>query len=273
MASTEPRRSPREPSPELLARCHANALEDYRAFAEAAVRADIEEEPGSLFVNLDSRDSIENVAFFTETPDPVRALDRAEAFFRRNPRPWSVILHPGAQPAMRLPLAARGFRDEGKFPGMLLDPIPEEAVAPPDGLRIVPVETLEQLEDLQRAAAEAYGVPYEAPEKGWLSARGLTSYVGYFDGTPVVHGILVAAHGIAGVAYVGTAPKGRHRGFARALVSRIVSDGRAKGCDAAYLWATPMGYGVYAGLGFRTILNYEIWSAPGSPLPPAIRGR
>ncbi|HYA70042.1 MAG TPA: GNAT family N-acetyltransferase [Thermoplasmata archaeon] len=260
-------------SPDLLARCHRNAIEDYRAFALCATGAMVEEHEGSLFVNLGGGDSMENVAFITEArTDPPGALDLAERFFERNPHPWSVILHPNVQKAMRPVLAARRFFDEGKFPGMVLHPLPERPLEPPGGLRIVRVETLDQLVDLQHAASRSFGGPYEAPEASWLEAKGLTWYVGYENRTPVVHGILVVTHGIAGVAYVGTAPEGRRRGFARALVSRIVSDGRGQGCDAAYLWATPMGSHVYPSLGFRTILEYEIWSVPGSPLPKAIRG-
>ena len=83
---------------------------------------------------------------------------------------------------------------------------------------------------------------------------------------------MIVAYGLAGVAYIGTVPEARRRGFAQALVGRILSDGRGQGCEAAYLWATPMGYGVYARMGFERILDYEIWSSPGNPLPPSIRG-
>lgn len=259
--------------PELVARCHAAALEDYRLFARNTDGGAIEEEPGSLFANLASADTMENVAFFLEQPpDPARAFDRADAFFRRDSRPWCALLFPEAQRAMRPVLAKRGFLNEGTFPGMLLRLPTSDALPAPDGLRIKRADSLNDLEEIQRAASRSYGVPYEPPDPRWLRAPGLSLYVGYLSESPVVHGALIETNHVAGVAFVGTVPESRRRGFARALVGRIVADGASKGCDVAYLWATPMGSGVYASMGFERILDYEIWSVPGAPLPPAIRG-
>jgi GNAT superfamily N-acetyltransferase len=258
--------------PQLIARCHAAALEDYRLFARYTDGGAIEEDPGSLFVNLDSVDTMENVAFFLDPPsDPVEAFNRAEAFFHRHGRPWCALLFPEAQRAMRPVLAKQGFLDEGKFPGMLRRGPPSATPPAPEGLRIKRADSLNHLEDIQRAASRSYGIPYEPPDPRWLRAPGLSLYVGYLGRRPVVHGALIAAYKVAGVAFVGTVPEGRHRGFARALVGRILSDGASEGCDVAYLWSTPMGFGVYASMGFERILDYEIWSSPGAPLPPAIR--
>ena len=258
---------------ELLSRCHANALEDYRAFARVTAGAAVEEEPGSVFVDLAGGDSLENVAFFTEAPtDPTEALGRAIRFFRRRKRPWSVLLVPKTKRAMRPALAARGFLNEGRFPGMILRPLPERGRKVPDGFVVRRAETLADLEDIQRAASHSYGVPYERPDPDWLRSPAISLYAGYSENEPVAHGALIVAYGIAGIAYVGTVPEGRRRGFASALVDRILVEGHRRGCDAAYLWATPMGFAVYERLGFERVLDYEIWSAPGAPLPPAIRG-
>jgi len=172
---------------------------------------------------------------------------------------------------MRPVLETAVFFDEGRFPGMLLRPMPTETPPVPAGLKIEKAETMEQLEALERAAARAYGIPYTGPDPSWLGDPSLSLYVGYHGEEPVVHGLLVEAHGVAGVGYIGTVPEWRRHGFAEAIVWRIVSDGRANGCDAAYLWATPLGHNVYAKMGFERILDYEIWSAPGSPLPSSIR--
>jgi GNAT superfamily N-acetyltransferase len=154
---------------------------------------------------------------------------------------------------------------------MLLRPIPAKIPALPSGLRIEKAETMDQLEALEHAAARAYGIGYTDPDARWLRNPGVSLYVGYHGKEVVAHGLLVEAHGVAGVGYIGTVPEWRRRGFAAAMVWRIVSDGREAGCDAAYLWTTPLGHNVYAKIGFERILDYEIWSAPGTPLPPAIR--
>jgi N-acetylglutamate synthase-like GNAT family acetyltransferase len=97
-------------------------------------------------------------------------------------------------------------------------------------------------------------------------------YLGYDGEEPVSLAALIVAHRIGGIAYVGTVPEARRRGFAEGVVWRAIADARQFSCDAAYLWATPMGRAVYEGMGFRRILDYRIWSAPHSPLPAAIRG-
>ena len=258
---------------ELLSRCHANTLEDYRAFARVTAGAAIQEEYGSLFVDLGANDSLENVAFFTEPRrDPKEALSRAHRFFRQRKRPWSVLLAPRAKGTMRPALAARTFQNEGRFPGMIRCPLPSRPRSAADGLVVRKATTLADLREIQRAASRSYGVPYEEPDPNWLRSPEIALYAGYSEDTAVVHGALIEAYGIAGVAYVGTVPEARQRGFASALVERILIDGRRDRCDAGYLWATPMGCGVYQRLGFERVLDYEIWSAPGAPLPTSIRG-
>jgi GNAT superfamily N-acetyltransferase len=257
---------------ELVARCHANALEDYRVFGRSSDDGAIAERPGLVLVSTSSEDSLENVAFVTEPPkDPGAVLERAKRFFEATGRPWCFLLFPETRKTMRATLSGAGFLDEGRFPGMLLRPIPGAAPPVPEGLRIEKADTMAHLEALEHAAARAYGVPYTGPDPRWLRHPGLSLFVGYHRDEPVVHGLLVEAHGIAGVGYIGTVPEWRRRGFAEAIVWRIVSEGRDHGCDAAYLWATPAGHNIYAKMGFERILDYEIWSAPGTPLPAAIR--
>lgn len=265
-------RTGREVAPELLARCHANTLEDYRVFARSTEGGAIEEFPGVLLVCTSGEDSLENLAIVTEPPtEPKHVLERARSFFQSRRRPWSFLAFPGAAEPMQPALSNASFQDEGTFPGMLLRPLPVRTPAPPDGFRVERAETLEELDRLERTASQAYGVPYGRPDPRWLRQPGLALYLGYVHDVPVAHGALIVAHGVAGVAYIGTVPEHRRRGFAEAIVWRIVSDGRAHGCDAAYLWATPLGRTVYARMGFEEVVEYRIWSAPGSPLPSGIR--
>jgi GNAT superfamily N-acetyltransferase len=257
---------------DLVARCHANALEDYRAFGRASSEGAIEEWPGALLVRTSSHAILENAAVVTEPPeDPRGLLDRARRFFLSPHRSWCVLVFPDARERMRPVLSSAGFADEGRFPGMLLRPIPSEVPPLPSDLRIEKAESMEQLEALEHAAARAYGMAYTGPDPRWLRNPGVSLYVGYHGDEVVAHGLLVESHGVAGVGYVGTVPEWRRRGFAAAIVWRIVADGRSRNCDAAYLWTTPLGHNVYAKMGFERILDYEIWSAPGCPLPPSIR--
>jgi GNAT superfamily N-acetyltransferase len=261
-------------APKLLARCHANTLEDYRVFARSTDGGAIEEFPGLLLVCTGGENSLENLAIVTERPtDPTYVLGRALTFFRTHRRPWSLLAFPEAVDAMRPVLSDASFRDEGEFPGMVLAPIPDRAPAPPDGFRVHRADTLEELDRLEHVASRAYDSPFGGADVRWLSHPGVSLYLGYYHEEPVANGALIVAHGVAGVAYIGTVPRYRRRGFAEAVVWRIVQDGRAAGCEAAYLWATPLGRTVYARMGFDEVVDYRIWSAPGSPLPSSIRRR
>jgi GNAT superfamily N-acetyltransferase len=257
---------------ELLARCHANTLEDYRAFARATRNGAIEESSELALIFTGDSDSMGNPAFVTRRPDdPVAVVRRAESFFGARKAPWMLLTFPEATEPMRPAARAAGLRDEGDFPGMILHPLPGSEPAAPSGFSVRPAESMAELEALERTGAKAYGKEYSPPESEWLGTPGVTLYVGYLEDDPVSIGALIVAHRVAGIAYIGTAPEHRRRGFAEGIVWRAVRDGRALGCDAAYLWATPMGRGVYERMGFRRILDYHIWTAPHSPLPEAIR--
>ena len=256
----------------LIARCHANTVEDYRAFARGSEGGSIEEGPGFAFISTAARDSMGNPAFVTVPPkDPAALVQRAAAFFAAHRVPWILIAFPEAADAMTPPAASAGLQDEGEFPGMVLDPIPDLVPPPPEGFRVERATTPEELEVIERTGAKAYGMPYSAPDDRWLDSPQLHLYLGRYRGEPVSLGALIVAYGVAGVAYIGTVENFRRKGFAEAVVWRIVSDGRNRGCDVGYLWATPMGRTVYEKMGFRQLLEYRIWSSPGDPLPKAIR--
>ena len=255
-------------------RCHANTVEDYRAFARDSEGGAIEEGSGFAFISTAASDSMGNPAFVTEPPrDPTALVHRASAFFETHRVPWILIAFPEAAEAMATPAAAAGLCDEGAFPGMVLDPIPARVPLPPSGFVVKRARTPEELEVIERTGAKAYGMPYSKPDDRWLDSPQLSLYLGRYRGAPVSLGALIVAHAVAGVAYVGTVESFRRKGFAEAVVWKIVSDGRRRGCDVAYLWATPLGRTVYERMGFRRLLDYHIWSSPGDPLPEGIRPR
>ena len=256
----------------LIARCHANAMEDYRAFARGSLGGAIEEGSGFALISTAAADSMGNPAFVTEPPsEPGAMVARAAAFFQEHNAPWILIAFPESAEPMRLAALASGMLDEGDFPGMVLEEIPPRIPSPPEGFRVERAVTPAQLELIERTGARAYGMPYSEPDDRWLDVPGLGLYLGRYHGEAVALGALIVAHGVAGVAYIGTVEGFRRRGFAEAVVWRIVSDGREQGCDVAYLWATPMGRSVYEKMGFRRLLDYHIWSSPGEPMPRAIR--
>ncbi|MCI4365672.1 MAG: GNAT family N-acetyltransferase [Thermoplasmata archaeon] len=265
--------SPTTDLPEdLVARCHANTIEDYRAFARVSAGGAIEEAPGVVIISTGDSDSMGNPAFVTHPPsDPKAVVERIRAFYDSRKLPWILIAFPESRTSVEPEAVRAGLFAEGSFPGMILHPIPSATSPEPTGFHVERVGTLERLRTLERTGCLAYGKPYAEPDPRWLEAPGVSLYLGYDGDQPVSLAALIVAHRIAGIAYVGTVPAARRRGFAEGVVRRAVADGREQGCDASYLWATPMGRPIYARMGFRRILDYEIWSAPGTPMPAAIR--
>jgi GNAT superfamily N-acetyltransferase len=256
--------------PSLLARCHENSVEAYRMFARTTPGGRIEEQDGLVLVDCLATDSMGNVAFATApSNDPPHLIEQAEAFFERAGRPWILIAFPEAARTLEPAARRRGMREEGQFPGLLLDPIPPERPKPPDGLEVREVDSVEELQLFERTASSAYEVDSGPVYPGWLSYPGFSFYLAYDRGTPVATATLAASHGVAGIVYVGTVPEARGRGFGRAVVWSAIAAGFAQGLRSSALWATPMGRPVYERMGFRPNTEYRIWSPPAFPLPRA----
>jgi len=62
-----------------------------------------------------------------------------------------------------------------------------------------------------------------------------------------------------GVSFVATLPKARRRGLARTVISTLLEDARASGCETTTLQATDVGHKLYARLGYRRLCAMELW--------------
>jgi ribosomal protein S18 acetylase RimI-like enzyme len=82
------------------------------------------------------------------------------------------------------------------------------------------------------------------------------------DGAPVGHAVVSVTTGrlgVAGIYDMGVAPDERRRGIGRALTLAALQLGRAQGCSAATLNATPEGELLYRALGFRSVGVAQTW--------------
>lgn len=262
-----------EVSRDLTLRCYENSVEAYRVFARTTTGGRLVEHDGVVLTDCRASDCMGNVTALTQpVADPEAVLAEVEAFYARGRQPWMLFVVPEAVPSVERTVLHR-LTDEGWFPGLLLDPIPTTEAPLPAGLEIRRVKTGEELEEYERAAARAYGVPSGPVDAGWLGYPGFSFHLAYFRGEPVATATLVASHGIAGIVYVGTVPEARGRGFGRAVVGRAIETGRLQGLTMSALWATPMGRPVYERMGFRQNTRYRVWTAPHSPLPEPFRSR
>jgi predicted GNAT family acetyltransferase len=70
---------------------------------------------------------------------------------------------------------------------------------------------------------------------------------------------------VAELGAVWTAESYRRRGYAAALTWTAIGEGRARGCNAAALKSSEMGYPVYTRMGFREVCRLRVYAPPGAP--------
>jgi GNAT superfamily N-acetyltransferase len=87
--------------------------------------------------------------------------------------------------------------------------------------------------------------------------------VAYDGGLPVATATVFCVEGVAAVFGVGTVEAARRRGLGAALTLAVLHEGRRRGCDLAYLNPSPLGYGVYARLGFTDAPPWRVYQPPG----------
>jgi GNAT superfamily N-acetyltransferase len=65
--------------------------------------------------------------------------------------------------------------------------------------------------------------------------------------------------GVAGIYGVAVRGGWRRRGIGAALTSSCLQHAATEGCDLAYLNPSPIGYAMYASLGFVEVLPMRVW--------------
>lgn len=197
------------------------------------------------------------------TPKDIFTL--ATAFFD-DPAGYSIVVDVTAAPDVGDLLIARGWRLDEEEPALVLFPLPDAAPPlPPDlDIRLV----------VDAAGLDAFATVSETPSTYLPSVAAaldpdVALFVGYHGGRAVATARLTCLGGIAEINGVVAAPEQRRRGYGAALTWRAIEAGRARGCAAATLTATEMGYPLYLSLGFqlaglhRTYLPPE--RAPSGP--------
>ena len=87
--------------------------------------------------------------------------------------------------------------------------------------------------------------------------------VGLDRGEPVATAMGVTVNGVCGVFSVGTIESHRGRGYGSALTAEVMRLGRTRGVSTTVLESSPLGFSVYEGLGFKTVLTYVRWTPQG----------
>jgi N-acetylglutamate synthase len=201
---------------------------------------------------------------FTDALRPdVTVLDRAAAGVAGLPLPWSIQFRGEPEPAAGRVAARYGLTATTTSPLMVYHPAADRQPPPASASAAARVVVAGHRDQTDYAAALAAGfeappeimAPFSSPEA--LSLPGAVPYLAREDGQVVAVGLGVFGEETAGVFNIATVPAYRGRGYGRAVTSRIVADGVARGADLAYLQSSEEGYPLYQSMGFRTV---ETWT-------------
>ncbi|WP_223639856.1 GNAT family N-acetyltransferase [Corallococcus sp. EGB] len=198
---------------------------------------------------------------FTDADALARALPAVTDFYRGHGLPrWRVTLAPGQGDATRV-LGAAGYRPDFTVVAMgsWLKELPDAAPG-------VPVEPVEDLNDLVEINVQTYGPEWRDILSVWQQPPRLTvnTVVAREHGRALSCGLTVDVADTAGVYLVATLPEARGLGLASAVMRGIIAEARKRGCTAMVLQSTPAGIRVYRHLGFRDIGLWEHWVPQGS---------
>lgn len=178
--------------------------------------------------------------------------------------PFCVVLRRGIDDHLVPGLENLGLRRDAEvMPGMALDVSGFEAGTSSVDLEIEVVSGEADLGHFLAAAARGFDIPLSmvrdfVGREPW-NLPDWTLYAGTHDGAPMTSGLAVRTNGTVGVYWIGTVPEARGRGFGGAMTRRLVADGAAAGCEVATLEASDMGRPVYERIGFRTVVEYDIF--------------
>jgi GNAT superfamily N-acetyltransferase len=250
---------------ELADRAAAGLHEHWRAQCGYVAGGETAVHDGLLVTATNLADATLNVGFVTAPPaHPEAALDWFEGWFAARGLHPGIELRRGHHPEVERLLAARGYAVVVRRPAMALHPVtvPDEAPMPRTTVREVADDT--DLEAFRAVQAEVFDLTPEVAEaflpRAAVETPGIRFLLGLHDGVACATSAVSISRYGAGIVGVGTLAAYRRRGLGRAVTVAAL---RAAGdADVAWLYPSDMARPLYAGLGFATLADSEVWVAP-----------
>jgi len=191
---------------------------------------------------------------------PERVFGLAADFYGEGAR-YGVVVDVETAGPMEEALRAGGWRLDAEEPALVLSPLPAAVPPAPPGLDIRLVTDDTGLADFRTVSGTS--VTW-VPSLAAATDPGVGLFVGYAEGKPVATSRFTVQDGVADINGVVTLPEARRRGYGTALTWACVAEGRGRGCDAADLTATEMGYPVYIKMGFVPVCTFRTYLPPAS---------
>jgi len=249
----------------LLKDCHTNFVRTFESVANGIPGGKIERVEGVSIVSpgLPGFDMV----FALDLPGSLKRVSEAIERNYGDTTRWSLVTTQETSEAFTPLIRELGLEKVRDEPGMVLDPIPDWYTLLPRDLVIHRVTEQEEMRAFVKAGG-MFGMAIETLEPlADTVASGIRNgtfrggcYLGYHSGRPVATSMRCTFGMIAGVYFVTTLPEFRNRGIGGAMTWRAAVDGkREEGCVASFLQASDMGRPVYERMGYRIIVNYQVW--------------
>jgi GNAT superfamily N-acetyltransferase len=176
--------------------------------------------------------------------------------------PFLVMIYPDASKALDDIAADQGLVYAVDFPIMVRDDLPLEPSGNPD-VEVVRAHGVEDADASADVMASAYSMPKDsvlrALPASLFDTTGADVYVARINGE-AVGTVTVTYHGeTCGVWAMGTDSARQRGGIGLRLLSTAISQARSSGARRFFLGATPAGFRLYEGLGFKTVCSARVW--------------
>jgi hypothetical protein len=256
---------------------HHNLMAYNRAMAQWCSKGALSEVDGALLVAGGSWiPLIGNGAFRTaETVKPGDLFDRADAFFARRKRGYTVkVRDSGEDDDLQAACEEHGLVAFGDAIPQMICRQRMERTPGPAGVTLHKVRSAEGVADFAAVNTDAYatyGMPaevfvdmFDRPER-MLASPQTSIVVGYQGTRPVATALSFVSDGVGCLQWVGTVADARHRSLGRLVTEWATNSAFDRGADSVTLQASAMGESLYARLGYETQYHYREyvrWEAP-----------
>ena len=176
--------------------------------------------------------------------------------------PFLVLVYPEAGKAIDDIAAEQGLVYAVDFPMMLRDDLPLEPSGNPD-VDVVRAQSAEDADASADVMASAYSMPRDsvlrALPASLFEVPGADVYVARLNGE-AAGTVTLTYHGdTCGIWAMGTDTSQQRGGIGRRLLSTAMVQARKGGVRRFFLGATPAGFRLYEGLGFKTVCSARVW--------------
>jgi hypothetical protein len=171
-----------------------------------------------------------------------------------------------APPHLYEQLQEYGFREAGQRPTMVFDlasPLLDAEPAPVPGLEISHLVSSAGLDEWLAIVSASFfggrGLGRDLFALHLLPSSRIRLFLARIDGQAVGTALLFLHAGVAGLHLVGVPESYRRRGIATRITRHALRESRALGYKAAILKASPLGEGIYRGLGFQYVARLTLY--------------